>query len=110
MDGEELRKAFELHTALLRNELLSEFGDIKLDIQKQKYEVSEGLARIDSELKASKADIAEAAIDKTLGILTHVKGWVAATGVAVGLLVAFAGFFGFKSLRDDLAGYYRSGK
>ena len=104
MEREQISDLIESSSLKIRNEFQNEINELKLELANRESAISGGLGEIESQLANSKSEITEVAIDKTLGILVHVRNWIAVIGVAVGL----ASFLGMNSLYTNLTTYYET--
>jgi hypothetical protein len=104
MEREQISDLIESSSLKIRNEFQAELNELKLEVARRESEISGYAGKIESQLANSKAEITETAIDKTLGILVHVRNWIAVIGIAVGV----ASFLGLNSLYTNLTDYYET--
>ncbi|WP_414156425.1 hypothetical protein [Pseudomonas sp. BNK-30] len=92
----------ENESSKLRAELLKENYDLRLQLEKIKSETLEVLSDVNGKISNAEDKITEKAIDKTLGIISQVKNWLAIAALVISAIFGLGVILGYNNLSNTL--------
>lgn len=96
----------ESQSSKLRAELLKENYDLRLQLEKIKSETVEILSDVNRKISNAEDKITEKAIDKTLGIISQVKNWLAIAALVISAIFGLGVILGYNNLSNTLVALF----
>ncbi|RMS64556.1 hypothetical protein ALP63_02030 [Pseudomonas syringae pv. aceris] len=108
IDNEYISLHIESAASKLRAELLKENMDLRRQLEDLRLASTVLLSEVNSKISNAEDRVTEKAIDKTLGIVSQVKNWIAVVAVFITVVSGLGVFIGYNNLSNTLTALFNS--